>query len=142
MRTSLAIPACPRRLARHFIARFSIARAARWNVAEGSYFISAEDLTTQSCIAVQQDFAQALLVGATHVECNGHHYVDGMAGAAASEQDAFFAAHHLLYFRADGRARLAIRNGAADLGSLHGVPGLGVGPMPDFGAMTECKPME
>ena len=43
--------------------------------------MSAEDLTTQSGIALQQDLALATLIGATHVERNGHHYVDGMAGA-------------------------------------------------------------
>ena len=29
---------------------------------------------------MQQDLALATLIGATHVERNGHHYVDGMAG--------------------------------------------------------------
>ena len=48
--------------------------------------MSAEDLTTQAGIAVQQDLALASLVGATHVERNGHHYVDGMAGAPEQEQ--------------------------------------------------------
>ena len=51
--------------------------------------MSAEDLTTQAGVAVQQDLALATLVGATHVERNGHHYVDGMAGAPEAEQDAF-----------------------------------------------------
>ena len=51
-----------------------------------SYFMSAEDLTTQAGVAVQQDLALATLVGATHVERNGHHYVDGMAGAPEEEQ--------------------------------------------------------
>ena len=32
-------------------------------------------------VAVQQDLALATLVGITHIERNGHHYVDGMAGA-------------------------------------------------------------
>ena len=44
-----------------------------------SYFMSGEDLTTQGGIAVQQDLALATLVGATHVERNGHHSVNGMA---------------------------------------------------------------
>ena len=59
------------------------ARIAHWNALAGSgaYFMSCEDLTTQAGIAVQQDLALATLVGATHVERNGHHYVDGMAGA-------------------------------------------------------------
>ncbi len=120
------------------------ARVAKWNAEAGSrrYFMSAEDLTTQSGVAVQQDFAQALLVGATHVERNGHHYVDGMAGAPEAEQGAFLAAHPELYARANGRVRLAIRNGQAALGSLHTTPGLAVGPLPEFSAMTETPPKE
>jgi hypothetical protein len=120
------------------------ARVAKWNAEAGEkrYFMSAEDLTTQSGVAVQQDFAQALVVGATHVERNGHHYVDGMAGAPLAEQEAFRAAHPALYSRAEGRVRLAIRDGRAALGSLHATPGLAVGPMPDFEAMTETTPSE
>jgi len=115
------------------------ARVAKWNAEEGDgrYFMSAEDLTTQSGVAVQQDLAQALLIGAAHVERNGHHYVDGMAGAPEAEQLAFLEAHPDLYSRKSGRVRLAIQNGQLDLASLHAVPGLAVGPMPDFKAMTE-----
>ena len=70
------------------------ARVAQYNDEEGGGFVmSAEDLTTQGGIAVQQDLALASLVGATHVERNGHHYVDGMAGAPQTEQDAFLTAH-------------------------------------------------
>ena len=63
--------------------------------------MSAEDLTTQAGVAVQQDLALATLVGATHVERNGHHYVDGMAGAPEQEQSAFLMAHPELYRRSD-----------------------------------------
>jgi hypothetical protein len=121
-------------------ALINCARVARWNAEEGaeSYFMSAEDLTTQAGVAVQQDLALTTLIGATHVERNGHHYVDGMAGAPRAEQDAFLAAHPDLYrVGADGRARLAIRNGAVALGSLAATPGLAVGVMPDFTAMQE-----
>jgi len=114
------------------------ARVAHWNVQESGarYFMSAEDLTTQAGTAVQQDLALATLVGAKHVERNGHQYVDGMAGAPQSEQDAFLAAHPDLYTRAgNGRVRLAIRAGAVSLASLARTPGLAVGPMPEFVAM-------
>ena len=101
--------------------------------------MSAEDLTTQAGVAVQQDLALATLVGATHVERNGHHYVDGMAGAPEAEQDAFLTAHPDLYRRApNGRARLSIRDGAVGIGSLE-TPGLAVGPIPDFAAMSPMK---
>jgi Enolase C-terminal domain-like len=113
------------------------ARVARWNWEDGAarYFMSAEDLTTQGGAAVQQDLALATLIGATHVERNGHHYVDGMAGAPTVEQEAFLAAHPRLYRRASGRVRLAIGAGEIDTASLAHVPGLAVGPMPDFDAM-------
>lgn len=114
------------------------ARVARWNAEEGAgrYFMSAEDLTTQPGIAVQQDLALATLIGATHVERNGHHYVDGMAGAPEAEQQAFLAAHPKLYQHTGGRTRLRIEGGTIDLTSLARTPGLAVGVTPDFSAMT------
>jgi hypothetical protein len=120
-------------------ALINCARVTKWNAEEGPlYFMSAEDLTTQAGVAVQQDLALATLIGATHVERNGHHYVDGMAGAPAGEQEAFLSAHPDLYHRgADGRARLLIREGAVALGSLAATPGLAVGVMSDFSAMQD-----
>jgi L-alanine-DL-glutamate epimerase-like enolase superfamily enzyme len=113
------------------------ARVEMWNALEpGRCFMSAEDLTTQPGVAVQQDLALAAVIGATHIERNGHHYGDGMSNAPTHEQDAFLSAHPALYQRASNRRlRLTIRDGAIPLGSLN-VPGLGVGPMPDFDAMT------
>jgi hypothetical protein len=56
------------------------ARCALWNrETPGRYLMSAEDLTIQAGIALQQDLALVSLLGITHVERNGHHYVDGMA---------------------------------------------------------------
>jgi hypothetical protein len=117
------------------------ARIARWNAESGAnhYFMSAEDLTTQAGVAVQQDLALATLIGAGHVERNGHHYVDGMAGAPEAEQLQFLAAHPDLYQHADGRVRLAIRNGALGLASLARTAGLAAGAMPDWSAM---RPMQ
>ncbi len=68
----------------------------------------AEDLTTQAGIAVQQDLALATLIGCTHIERNGHHYVDGMAGAPDEEQRRFLDAHPDLYHRQNGRTRVRI----------------------------------
>jgi hypothetical protein len=112
-------------------------RIAKWNAEEpGRYFMSAEDLTTQAGVALQQDLALASLI-ATHVERNGHHYVDGMTGAPRAEEDAFLSVHGDIYHRApNGRVRLTIRDGAISVGSLD-TPGLGVGPMPDFTAMNQ-----
>jgi hypothetical protein len=123
-------------------ALINYARIAKWNAEEpGRYFMSAEDLTTQAGVALQQDLALASLI-ATHVERNGHHYVDGMTGAPRAEEDAFLGAHPDLYHRArNGRLRLTIRDGAISIGSLD-TPGLGAGPMPDFTAMNQSpKPL-
>jgi len=113
------------------------ARVAHYNAqGEGHFVMSAEDLTTQGGVAVQQDLMLASLVGATHVERNGHHYVDGMAGASQAEQDAFLAAHGDLYARAaNGRVRLSIRNGDISLDSIARAPGLATAVMPDWSAM-------
>ena len=59
------------------------ARAARWNRDGGDFFISAEDLTCQAGLAVQQDTALVALHGLEHAERNGHHYVDGFAATPA-----------------------------------------------------------
>jgi hypothetical protein len=117
------------------------ARIEQWNAAEpGRYFMSAEDLTTQAGVAVQQDLVLATLIGATHVERNGHHYVDGMTGAPKAEEDAFLAHHPDIYHRAaNGRMRVTIRDGAIAIGSLD-TPGLGSGPMPDFSTMQQSPP--
>ncbi|MCP5368624.1 MAG: mandelate racemase [Hyphomicrobiales bacterium] len=112
------------------------ARVAKWNGEAGAerFFMSAEDLTTQAGLCVQQDLALATLIGCTHVERNGHHYVNGMEGVAADEQKAFLAAHGDLYHAAGGVARLTITGGQIALGSLR-TPGLGSAVVPDFAAM-------
>ena len=86
------------------------ARCAQWNAQAGTarYFMSAEDLTTQAGLSVQQDLALVSLLGITHVERNGHYYVNGMAAQSAAEQEAFLAAHPDLYERSHGAVRLRI----------------------------------
>jgi hypothetical protein len=113
------------------------ARCARWN-AEGTatrYFMSAEDLTTQAGLSVQQDLALVNLLGIAHVERNGHYYVNGMAAQPQAEQDAFLAAHPDLYERSHGAVRLRIANGRIALGSLQ-CAGFAIVALPDFAAMT------
>jgi hypothetical protein len=116
------------------------ARCVRWNAEGGDtrYFMSAEDLTTQAGLSVQQDLALVNLLGITHVERNGHYYVNGMAAQAAAEQDAFLAAHPDLYERSHGAVRLRIADGRIALGSLQ-CAGFASGAMPDFGAMTALR---
>ncbi|MBL27818.1 MAG: mandelate racemase [Rhodospirillaceae bacterium] len=112
------------------------ARCRMWNDALGAErnFMSAEDLTTQAGVCVQQDLALINLLGITHVERNGHHYVNGMADLPRGEQDAFLAAHPDLYHRQDGVVRLKIDAGELALGSLD-CTGFATGAMPDFAAM-------
>lgn len=111
------------------------ARCAHWG---DGYFMSGEDLTTQAGLAVQQDLALINLLGITHVERNGHHYVNGMSGLPAAEQAAFMAAHPDLYHQADGVTRLRIRDGRIAIGSLDRV-GFAYGAEPDFTAMRGMR---
>jgi hypothetical protein len=94
-------------------------------------------LTAQAGLAVQQDLALVGLLGLTHVERNGHHYVDGFAGqgASAAEQQTFLAAHPDLYHDDGGNVRLEIRDGTIALSSLD-QPGFGSGAEPDWTSLT------
>jgi hypothetical protein len=47
--------------------------------------LSGEDLTCQAGLAVQQDTVLAASLGVTHIERNGHHYVDGFGVAPEAE---------------------------------------------------------
>jgi L-alanine-DL-glutamate epimerase-like enolase superfamily enzyme len=113
------------------------ARCAQWNAQEGAtrYFMSAEDLTTQAGLSVQQDLALVNLLGIRHVERNGHHYVNGMAAQGDAEQQAFRTAHPDVYERSHGAVRLKIQRGRIALGSL-ACAGYASAAMPDFSAMT------
>ncbi len=116
------------------------ARCALWNREERAqrYFMSAEDLTVQAGLALQQDLALVSLLGIRHVERNGHHYVNGMAAAPESEQAAFLAAHPDLYQRSHGALRPAIRDGMLAIGSLD-CPGYASGALPDWEALPSMK---
>jgi len=115
------------------------ARCANWNAEAGTprYFMTGEDLTTQAGLAVQQDLALVNLIGIRHVERNGHHYVNGMAGLPEAEQAQFLAAHPDLYEQTHGAVRVKIRRGQLDIGSL-AAPGFASGAYPDW---ENLKPM-
>lgn len=117
------------------------ARCAAWNREQQDthYFMSAEDLTTQAGLAVQQDLALVNLLGITHVERNGHHYVNGMAAQPQAEQDAFLHAHPDLYEQRHGTTRLAIHSGRISCASLDCI-GYASGADPDFSAMQALGP--
>jgi hypothetical protein len=97
--------------------------------------MSAEDLTTQAGLSVQQDLALVNLLGIRHVERNGHYYVNGMAALPQHEQEAFLRAHPDVYERSHGAVRLKIRDGRIALASLDAA-GYASGAMPDFSAMS------
>lgn len=97
----------------------NLARCRVWNGPAGeTYFMSAEDLTTQPGVSVQQDLALVSLLGITHVERNAHHYIDGFAGRPVREAQAYLQAHPDLYHLQDGRVRLHLAKGQLALGSL------------------------
>jgi hypothetical protein len=108
------------------------ARCRQWGQ---GYFMSAEDLTTQAGLSVQQDLALVNLLGVPHVERNGHYYVNGLAAQSPAEQQDFLDAHPDVYERSHGAVRLKIRDGKIALGSL-GCQGFASAAMPDFSAMT------
>jgi Enolase C-terminal domain-like len=114
----------------------SLLNAARCRAWGDGYFLSGEDLTIQAGIALQQDLALVSLLGLTHVERNGHHYVNGMAGLPGAEQDAFLAGHSDLYERSHGAVRVRISGGMLAIGSLDG-PGFASRAVPDWTAMRE-----
>ncbi len=113
------------------------ARCDRHNLARGDSprrFMSAEDLTCQAGLSVQQDLALAALLGLKHSERNGHHYGGGFGSAPAAEQAAFCRAHPDLYADAGGGPRLRIEHGDLQIGSLF-APGFAHGAEPDWSAM-------
>lgn len=113
------------------------ARAAFWNKAGEDFFISAEDLTCQAGLAVQQDNALVAFHGLKHAERNGHHYVDGFANTPALEAGSFLAAHSDLYEKSDGIVRLAVHDGTIATESL-AVPGFACALQPgDIGPHNE-----
>lgn len=101
----------------------------------GRLLLSGEDLTCQAGLAVQQDTLLAASLGVTHIERNGHHYVDGFGTAPADEAQAFGQAHAGFYAMSNGRARLAVHRGRLDLRTLH-VPGFASAAQPRWDSLV------
>jgi hypothetical protein len=110
-------------------------RAAKWSASGEKCFIAGEDLTCQAGLAVQQDLALGALIGITHAERNGHHYVDGFGDTPAAEAEAFLASHPDLYVRDGNKIRLAIHDGDLLTESLT-TPGFATATHPDWSAMS------
>jgi hypothetical protein len=113
-------------------------RAAKWSTAREKFIITGEDLTCQAGLAVQQDLALGALIGITHMERNGHHYVGGFADTPAEEASAFLAAHPDLYSREAGEVRLAIHDGDLLTQSLV-TPGFAAGTHPLWSTMSPLR---
>ena len=113
-------------------------RAAKWSAEGERFFISGEDLTCQAGLAVQQDLALGALIGVTHAERNGHHYVDGFADTPAAEAEAFLSAHPDLYVRDGGKVRLSIHDGDLLTGSLT-TPGFASKVHPEWTALSPLQ---
>jgi hypothetical protein len=113
-------------------------RAQKWSADGEKFFISGEDLTCQAGLGVQQDLALGALIGVTHAERNGHHYVDGFAGTPDREAQAFLSAHPDLYIRDGNTVRLLIHDGDLKAGSLTS-PGFASGAHPDWPTL---KPLQ
>jgi hypothetical protein len=113
-------------------------RAGLWSNEDERYFITGEDLTCQAGLGVQQDLALGALIGVTHAERNGHHYVDGFAETPAAEARAFLAAHPDLYVSDGDIIRLSIHDGDLLTGSLT-APGFASGVHPDWPALSPLQ---
>ena len=114
----------------------NLARCRLWG---DGHFMSAEDLTTLPGICVQQDLALVSAMGLTHVERNGHHFIDGFAGRPKAEAVRFMEAHPDLYADTPHGPRLRIIEGMLDIASL-AVPGFGSLETPDVTAMRAMSP--
>ncbi|MDP3354503.1 MAG: hypothetical protein Q8M51_01385 [Polaromonas sp.] len=112
----------------------SLANAARIAQEPQRLLLSGEDLTCQAGLAVQQDTLLAACLGVTHIERNGHHYVDGFGIAPDAEAQAFAKAHPGFYDSHAGRPHLAVHGGELDLSSLH-VPGFASAAMPRWDSL-------
>jgi hypothetical protein len=108
------------------------ARSDHWNATQrdAHCFMSAEDLTCQAGLSLQQDLALVALLGIAHSERNGHHYGRGLRDAPADERRAYCSAHPDLY---DGDAHLRIADGVIALDSLYAT-GYAHGAAPDWQA--------
>jgi hypothetical protein len=113
-------------------------RAAKWSVGNEKFFITGEDLTCQAGLAVQQDLALGALIGVTHAERNGHHYVDGFADTPVAEANGFLAAHPDLYINDGNTIRLSIHDGDLLTGSLV-KPGFATSVHPDWSALPPLE---
>jgi len=102
----------------------------------GRFFVSAEDLTCQAGLGIQQDTALVATLGMAHAERNGHHYVEGFGPAPDAEAARFAAAHPDLFRKQGGRIGLAFERGSLPTTSLLSAPGFASGAEPDWSSLV------
>ncbi|NHN61390.1 MULTISPECIES: hypothetical protein [Halorussus] len=113
--------------------------AHRNRIDDREYVISAEDLTTVGPVELLQDLAVVAILGADHVERNGHHYFRGLSGFSEAVQRAVLTDHGDLYRRhEDGFATLRVEDGTLDLRTVVDAP-FGVAPLIDTGQFTPLE---
>ena len=113
-------------------------RAAKWSKGSEKFFVTGEDLTCQAGLSVQQDIALGALIGLSHAERNGHHYVAGFADTPAAEAEAFLAHHPDLYIRDGDTIRLSIHHGDLLTESLS-QPGFASAVHPDWSTLPALQ---
>ena len=102
---------------------------------QAGYILSGEDLCNLGPIALLQDLAMMQVLGISHVERNGHHYMKGLSAFPADVQDAVLRDHGDLYARHPGGfACLHIENGSVSLESVKKAP-FGLEPLLDAAAI-------
>ena len=112
----------------------NLARCRMWSSDNGVYVMSAEDLSCQAGLSLQQDLALVALLGIDHVERNGHHYVRGMSDVPRAEQEAFLSAHGDTYAEVGGVTCLRITDGRIAIDSAQ-APGFGTTVEPQWQSM-------
>lgn len=89
-----------------------------YSMEAGKYFMSAEDLSAQAGLAVQQDLALASLIGCQTTERNGHHFGEGRPFRSEQEYASYQEEFLNLYQALPDRLSLRIEEGAIDLTSM------------------------
>ncbi len=102
------------------------------------YQMSGEDLVNIGPVALLQDLAAQAALGNATVERNGHHYFRGLSVFPPSISEVMLAKHGDLYTPLDGFARLDVRGGELQLGSVNAAP-FGIAaelPMHEFESLS------
>ncbi len=102
-------------------------------------FLSGEDLTHAPVVPLHQDLCVAAALGLTHIERNGHHYIEGFRFLSPAEREATFCEYPELYAARPGSLpHLRIEGGRLDLSGIN-AHALGTRSEPDWEALVETE---